>query len=143
MRSAISGCLAAVDPRRVYLCDPPGALTPWDGRAIPDRVHSLWITDGPCQSWVLQVLIYDDRGEDVIYRRDPRIRWAKRVHSFRCRGVPIVNPIVSLLFKLNRPELEAKDGVDLVALIESVAGAAGLTPGLVDEAPGTDPESAS
>jgi hypothetical protein len=69
-------------------------------------------------------MVYDDAGDQVVYRRDPRIRWPKRNHSILAQGVEIVNPIITLLFKLNKPKMEEKDCRDVQVLIDELANQA-------------------
>lgn len=123
-RSDLRRCLEAVGTSRVFLCDPPGGLTPWDGSDIPSRVHDIWVTDPTGQFWILQIMVYDEAGDNVLYRRDPRIRWRKDAHAITVRGVRVLNPVVTLLFKMNRPELEAKDCKDIRIVIEELASKA-------------------
>jgi len=120
-RSDLRSCLEAIGASRVFLCDPTGRLTPWDGSEVPDRVHDIWVTDPPGQHWILQVMVYDDVDDCVVYRRDPRIRWNKSSHAITIRGVRVVNPLVTLLFKMNKAELQEKDSQDIQVLIEELA----------------------
>jgi hypothetical protein len=120
-RSDLSQCLSRIDPERVFLCGP---LRPWDGGEVSPTVHSVWITDDIKEQWVLQILVYDDDGVDVIYRRDPRVRWNKAYHAISIGEIQILNPVITLLFKCNRHEMEDKDVNDLHALIEEMANKA-------------------
>ena len=70
-RSALAECLAHVEPERVFLCNP---LRPWDGGPVPPKVHDIWVCDGSQAHWILQIMVYDDDGEDIVYRRDSRVR---------------------------------------------------------------------
>jgi len=126
-RSDLSQCLNAIGRSRVFLCSPPGNFLPWDGSDVPQGVHDIWITDPVGRNWVLQIMVYDDAGEFVIYRRDPRIRWRKTSHSLSIRGVNVVNPLVTLLFKLHKTKLELKDCQDIQRLIEGFGKTAWTT----------------
>jgi hypothetical protein len=53
-------------------------------------------------------MVYDEDGDQVVYRRDTRIRWAKGAHSIIVRGVPVLHPVISLLFKLNKAEFRRR-----------------------------------
>ena len=66
-------------------------------------------------------MAYDEDGDQVVYRRDTRIRWSKDSHSIIVRGLPVLNPMISLLFKLNKSELQEKDCLDMQVLIDEVA----------------------
>jgi hypothetical protein len=127
-RSDLISCLKQIGAQRVYLCQPPGSFTPWDGSEVPASVHDIWVTDPPGRHWVLQIMVYDDLDDEVVYRRDPRIRWPKAKHAILVRGISIVNPVVALLFKLNKAKLETKDGQDLRTLIEEL-GQTSMMPG--------------
>jgi hypothetical protein len=118
-RSQLPACLEAIGRPRVFLCDPPGSFTAWDGGRVPDHVNDIWVTDPAGGFWVLQVMAFDDDGDHVVYRRDRRLRWPKDAHAVSVRGVPILNPVTNLLFKLNKASLEAKDCLDVEALIEA------------------------
>ncbi|QDT43673.1 hypothetical protein Pan241w_37750 [Gimesia alba] len=120
-RSDIITCLNSFDPQRVYLCDPPGELITWDGEPIPECVHDIWITTKDEKQWSIQIMIYDDTVDSVIYRRDTRITWPKRKHTISIRGIKVLNPIITLLFKLHRHELQDKDCHDVSTLINSFA----------------------
>jgi len=120
-RSDLRQCLEAIGISRVFLCDPPGSLTPWDGSDVPSRVHDIWITSRTGNDWLLQVMVYDDGDEHVVYRRDPRIQWSKASHALAVRGVNVLNPVVTALFKTHRAKLEDKDCQDIQTLIEGLA----------------------
>jgi GrpB-like predicted nucleotidyltransferase (UPF0157 family) len=122
-RSDTTTCLQAISVGRVYLCLPSVGLTPWDGGEVPEEVHDIWITD-PCGShWVLQIMVYDDIGDMVIFRRSPEITWSKSAHTMCTGGIRILNPLVTLLFKATSSRLEAKDTEDIGRLIEGSVGA--------------------
>ena len=120
-RSELLLCLEQIAKKRVFLCNPPGSLMPWDGGQVPDSVHDIWITDLDGGYWVLQIMVYDDNGGEVVYRRNPQLRWSKRDHSMFVAGIPVLNPLVTLLFKLNKNRLEAKDIHDVQTLIQELA----------------------
>ncbi|HAH49189.1 hypothetical protein [Gimesia sp.] len=117
-RSELICCLKSIDQSRVFLCDPPGQLVAWNGIEVPAHVHDIWITNKERTHWVLQLMVYDDHVDTVIYRRDPRLTWPKSQHAISIRGVKILNPVVTLLFKLHRQELRDKDCHDVSNLIE-------------------------
>ncbi|MGF1655860.1 MAG: hypothetical protein ACFCU3_02665 [Verrucomicrobiales bacterium] len=132
-RSQAVTCLEAIGRHRVFLRD-AGCHRPWDGGTIPERVHDIWIADRAGRYWAFQVMIYEDDGDRVLFRRDPRITWPKSCHSIDIDGVKIVNPFVTFLFKSHKRDLEAKEIHDLTAMIERIAqpgacriGAKGIT----------------
>lgn len=120
-RSDLKGCLEAIGRPRVYLCEPPGEPTLWTGGDALPRVHDIWIADPLGECWILQIMVYDDSEDQVVYRRDPRISWRKDHHVLTVRGMRVLNPVISMLFKTNRSELEDKDCRDIQVLIEEVA----------------------
>tara|TARA_R110002111_G_scaffold2705_3_gene17903 strand:+ start:31705 stop:32274 length:570 start_codon:yes stop_codon:yes gene_type:complete len=132
-RSDLTACLSSFDQRRVYLCDPPGELKAWDGEAVPEDVHDIWITTKDESLWLIQLLVYDDTEETVVYRRDSRITWPKSEHAITIRGIRVLNPIVTLLFKLHRHELQNKDCRDVSTLIDVFANNYFLPDHLKDE----------
>jgi hypothetical protein len=67
--------------------------------------------------WVLQVMVFDDEGDEVVYRRDRRIRWPKCQHSVAVVGLRVLNPFITFLFKANQTTLEEKEIHDLIKLI--------------------------
>lgn len=116
-RTELGACLRELDPKRVFLCDPPGEFMGWVGGTISERVHDIWVTNRERSAWAIQIMIYDDHGDDVTYRRDPGLRWRKRDHSVRLRGMNVLNPMVTLLFKAHGRELRDQDRADIALLI--------------------------
>ena len=115
-RSQLEECLHAIGRSQVFLCQ--GDLVPWDGSAVPQAVHDIWISDKQHTCWIMQVMVYDDDGDRVIYRRNPGITWPKSCHSIQVHGMRVLNPYISFLFKANRAEMEPKEMHDLMKLIE-------------------------
>jgi hypothetical protein len=116
-RSQLRRCLRALGQERVFLCR-NGTHVAWRGTAVPADVHDIWITDRAGEFWALQVMVFDDHGGTVIYRRDRRLRWPKRYHAISIDGVRVLNPFVTFLFKANQAaRLRAKDIHDFGKLI--------------------------
>lgn len=121
LRSRLTACLNAIGHERVFLCDPPGQHRAWDGGEVPARVHDIWISDAAREHWVMQILVFDDEGDEVYYRRDPRIRWPQRSHAVAgADGIALLNPLITFLYKANRQALEDKDAQDLGNLIAAL-----------------------
>ena len=116
-RSELGECLRAIGIERVFLCR-DGRHHAWTGGDVPTDVHDIWISDRAGKFWSFQVMVFDDDGDMVIYRRDPRIRWSKRRHARVIDGVRVLNPFVTFLFKANKASMEEKEIHDLVKLIE-------------------------
>ncbi len=116
-RSDLEACLTTLGRGRVFLCR-DGSHHAWDGAKIPADVHDIWVTDLEGRYWVLQVMVFDDEGDRVIYRRDQRISWSKRHHAVEVDGLKVLNPLITFLFKANKPQMEDKEAHDLMRLIE-------------------------
>jgi hypothetical protein len=123
-RSELAACLEALGRERVFLCL-GGTHHAWQGGEVPADVHDIWITDRAKQFWVLQVMVFDDEGDRVVYRRDRRISWAKRHHAIEIGGVKVLNPLITVLFKTNKPHMEDKEAHDVMQLIAHAAEADG------------------
>lgn len=119
-RSQVEACLRAIGRKRVWLCW-QGEHVAWDGGPVPAEVHDIWIADEEGKFWILQLMIYDDEGDRVIFRRNRDLWWPKSCHAVRVGGLRILNPFVSFLFKASREGMEAKEIHDLRLLIESGA----------------------
>lgn len=115
-RSQLEACLTVLGRGRVFLCR-DGRHHAWDGAGIPAGVHDIRVTDLEGRYWVLQVMVFDDEGDRVIYRRDRRISWSKRHHAVEVDGLKVLNPLVTFLFKANKVQMEAKEAHDLMRLI--------------------------
>ena len=117
-RTHVREFLRMIGPSRVFLCR-RGAHEKWDGSDVPSEVHDIWITSRDGEFWAFQIMVFDDEGDEVIYRRDSRIRWPKSSHSYLTDGVEILNPLVTLLFKVHHREPEEKDVHDVIELIKN------------------------
>jgi hypothetical protein len=124
-RSEVLSCLHQIGKERVFLCSSPGVQTPWNGKTVPVAVHDIWITDPLREHWSFQIMVFDDEGEKVVYRRDPRIRWLKASHSLTIGDIRVLNPLVTFLYKANNSKMEEKEIMDITALIEAASYQAG------------------
>jgi hypothetical protein len=118
-RSQLAASLRSIGKEQVFLCSPPGGKVPWDGSAVDAAVHDIWISDPFRKHWLMQIMVFDDEDDRVFYRRDRRISWSKRNHSFKIGNVNVLNPLITLLYKTNKPKIEDKDILDIVALIQA------------------------
>jgi hypothetical protein len=116
-RSQILECLDSIGREQVFLCSPPGTQTTWDGTAVEAAVHDIWISDAQREVWLFQIMVFDDEGEKVLYRRDRRIFWTKDSHALNIGGVRVLNPFITFLYKANKSEMEEKEILDIMALI--------------------------
>ena len=67
----------------------------------------------------MQIMVFEDDGEKVFYRRDPRISWSKQSHSSRVDGLQVLNPLITFLYKANKLKLDEKDVKDIITWIEA------------------------
>lgn len=118
-RSQLVACLRAIGKDQVFLCRPAGSRVLWDGSAIDPAIHDIWISDRDRKHWLMQIMIFEDDGEKVFYRRDPRISWSKRSHSSRIDGLQVLNPLITFLYKANKLKMDEKDVKDIITLIET------------------------
>ena len=117
-RTDLREFLRMIGQDRVFLCR-QGAHQKWDGADVPEDVHDIWVTSRDGGFWAFQIVVFDDDGEEVVYRRDRRIRWPKSSHACTVDGIRILNPLVTFLFKVHRREPEEKDVHDVRELIRN------------------------
>lgn len=115
-RSQAEACLSVLGQQRGFLCKNKKHYL-WDGQTIPPDVHDIWVTDKNHKYWMLQIMVFDDDSDQVIYRRNPKITWSKEHHFLDLGWIKVLNPYVTFLFKANRPQLEEKDIKDIMLLI--------------------------
>jgi len=120
-RSQLTACLRSIGKEQIFLCSPPGRQTAWDGAAVNAAVHDIWVSDPLQEHWLLQIMVFDDEGEKVIYRRDRRICWSKKSHSFQIGDVRVLNPLITFLYKTNKTKIDEKEVTDIMALIEAAS----------------------
>jgi hypothetical protein len=58
---------------------------------------NIWIAHS--KSWVFQILIYDDDGDNVVFKRNNQIYWSKSAHYIVKDGTKVLNPLVTMLYK--------------------------------------------
>ncbi|PCJ56293.1 MAG: hypothetical protein COA79_19180 [Planctomycetota bacterium] len=116
-REDLFDCLTAIGRKRVYLCSPPGSHLLWDGGDIRNSVYDIWVTSESMEQWAFQIVVYDKNGSVVTYKRDNRIKWSTKNHILSIRGLNIINPQITILYKLNRQKLEDKDCLDISNLL--------------------------
>lgn len=121
-RSQLIECLNSIGIDRVFLCYPPGSGNhiPWDGSHINADVHDIWISDLKREHWLVQIMVFDDEGDNVFYRRDQRINWPKHSHLIFVDTVRILNPLITFLYKTNKSFIAEKEVMDINALISAV-----------------------
>ncbi len=120
-RSQAEEALRALNDLLPYLCDPPGKLRRWNGEKVPERIYDIWLLDRKASSWVMQVMIFDDDGETVYFKRDKSIFWSKENHAIVRNGIRVLNPMITMLYKITSSDLREKDYADLHQLIKTTA----------------------
>jgi len=118
-RSQLTSCLRSIGKEQIFLCTAPGTQTAWDGSAVNAAVHDIWVSDTLQEHWLLQIMVFDDEDEKVIYRRDRRIFWSKKSHSLNIGDVRVLNPLITFLYKTNKTKIDEKEITDIMALIEA------------------------
>ena len=88
---------------------------------MPESMHDIWITDNTGEFWILQIMVFDDDGDQVSYRKDRRIHWSKQSHSIDVAGILLLNPFITMLYKSNKGRMEDKEVSDITTLIETHA----------------------
>jgi aminoglycoside 6'-N-acetyltransferase I len=121
-RSQLTECLQAIGQERVFLCQPSGTHVQWDGAAVDAEVHDIWISDASREHWQMQIMVFDDEGDAVYYRRDRRMHWPKGSHAVVVGSIRVLNPLITFLYKVHRSKMEEKDIADAVALIAGLSG---------------------
>ena len=66
----------------------------------------------------MQIMVFEDDGDRVFYRRDPRISWPKWSHSSSIDGLEVLNPLITFLYKANKLKMDEKDVMDIITCIE-------------------------
>ena len=123
-RSQLKTCLNSIGAHTVYLCDPPGSVKPWDGLEVPSHVNDIFITSEDQSVWELQILVYTDDDQYVYFKRNDRIRWKKTTHTLRVKGLDILNPAITMLYKSNKLPIPPKDSQDICFIIDSINNSA-------------------
>ena len=118
-RSQLIACLHAIGRDQVFLCRPADSRVLWDGSAIDPGVHDIWVSDRDRKYWLMQIMVFEDEGQRVFYRRDPRIWWPKRSHSSPIDGLQVLNPLITFLYKANKLKMDEKDVKDIITCIQA------------------------
>ncbi|WP_202878839.1 nucleotidyltransferase domain-containing protein [Ornithinimicrobium ciconiae] len=88
-----------------FAADPPGTLRPWQaGETLYQGVHDIWCRRRGSSSWQLQLMFDESDGEDLISRRDHRVRMPL-AHARRTSpaGIPYLAPEIQLFYKASAP----------------------------------------
>ena len=116
-RSDLKVILDELKDHEVYLCDPPGSHRKYDG-IVPERVFDIWIAKSGW--WVFQIVVFDDIGDMVVFKRNRDIKWHKKIHYVTVGGVRILNPAISLLYKITDKQPEKKTVMDICNIINGL-----------------------
>ena len=100
-----------------------GTLTPLpSGAPLASTAHVLWCRERGHETWQLEVLLEERRGDRWAYRRDGRIgaHW-KDIGRVNADGLPYIRPDIQLLYKSKGRR--ASDETDLLTVLPSLDAA--------------------
>lgn len=105
----------------LFAADPPGSLRPWQsGETLSRGVHDIWCRRRGSSSWQVQLMLEESDGEDLVSRRDHRVRMplaqARRTSP---AGIPYLAPEIQLFYKASAPR--EKDQHDFQAALPLLA----------------------
>ncbi len=104
----------------LHCADPPGLLRPW----LPDEtlavgVHDIWCRQAPGEPWRLQIMLNESDGDEIVSRRDSRVRLKLSDAIMRpAAGVPFLAPEVQLYFKAKA--VRERDELDFAAVLPAL-----------------------
>lgn len=84
----------------MHCADPPGTLRPWEqGETLPPHVHDIWARGDEHDAWRFQLMLNPGGPDELVFRRDVRVRAPLREATFIKDGVRYLAPEWQLLFK--------------------------------------------
>ncbi|RXK19180.1 hypothetical protein [Macrococcus sp. DPC7161] len=92
-----------------------GVLTPL---YMSDKVtddFSIWVSKGEDTPFLFEILIGRTQDNHWLYRRNLGIKFPLTEVFITKKGVSILNPLIILLFKMNKSKVEEKDWIDFEA----------------------------
>lgn len=101
-----------------------GGLEVYDANCGLDRVtlarhreqsYNYWISDG--DHYKVQILVYKEEGNHVVFRRSPAIKWPIESFTLTKGELRVVNPLVIYAFKITAKSVEQKDLTDITNLL--------------------------
>ena len=77
-----------------------GVLTPWDGADLTPEQHQFWVRRRGAEAWSFEILLEATDGNDLVYRRDARVRAPLTAICRRTPdGISYLAPEICLLYK--------------------------------------------
>jgi hypothetical protein len=101
--------------------DPPGTLRPWEqGEVLPSHVHDIWVRRDANDDWRFQLMLNPGGPDELVFRRDQRLRWPLEQATWLKDGVRYLAPEIQLLFKSRgQREKDERDFEDCLPLLSS------------------------
>ncbi len=100
-----------------------GALTPWEGSELVADQHQFWVRRRGAEPWSFEILLEYTDGNDLVYRRDPRLRAPLKAIGHRTPdGIPYLAPEICLLYKSMRtiPDPAERNEADFEVALPSL-----------------------
>lgn len=104
-----------------YAVNPPGLLNVWEpGFELPAQVHDIWARRDAQDSWRFQLMLNPGGPDELVFRRDDRIRAPLEEATFIRDGVRYLVPEWQLLFKSpGQREKDEQDFEDCLPLMDT------------------------
>lgn len=96
-----------------------GQFTTFEQDDIAKGAYNFWVSDR--EAYRLQILVYYVQGGLALFRRNKQITWPVESLAVHVRGEKILNPTISLMFKVTSSHLKTKDLSDIQHLIASLS----------------------
>lgn len=93
-----------------------GVLTPLYMSDIITDDFSIWVSNGEDTPFLFEILIGRTQDDYWLYRRNLEIKLPIDNVFISKNGVSILNPLIILLFKMNKSNVEEKDWIDFEAV---------------------------
>jgi hypothetical protein len=105
----------------LHAADPPGTLRPWiHGEKLAPHIHDIWARRDGGDAWRFQLMLNNGGPDELVFRRDERIRAPLAEATFAKDGVRYLAPEWQLLFKSRGlREKDEKDFEDCLPLLSA------------------------
>lgn len=98
--------------------DASGGMKPVVSPSHRELSYNYLISVG--KHYKVQILVYTVQGDEVVFRRNPAIRWPKSSFILTRGELQIVNPLVLYAFKVTAKSVEQKDLADIISLTDCI-----------------------
>jgi len=95
-----------------------GNLNEFKDSDLKNGKHNFWISDD--LDFKVQVLVYSVINDNVVFHRNPDIKWNIDSFIVEKNGIRILNPLVTFAFKVTTKNVQDKDLVDIKNLMKSL-----------------------